>query len=542
MLAIAIRFPAGGRYHATAWGSHVNEGVPEWPPSPWRLLRAIIATARWKSNNATSAEPPLLRPLIEALTTAPPPRYVLPLAAAAHTRHYLRLGDDSTTKVFDTFVQPDSGRDLVILWDAALNADLREYFVALLAKMNYFGRAESLCEAELLPPGIEPSYTPNAYPVAPGEPIGEEQQTFKLLAPQILADYIAWLSTRASMETKPAKSRTKLHAGGSPPDLFAALHLDTADWRGAGWSQPPGSRWVEYVRPATPFKLAAPPQRHVNRAQIGPPPTVARYAIQTPVRESITKALSLGERLHVSLCSRSDAAPVFSGQQNGQTLTGHNHAFYIPECDYRGLLTHVTVFARMGFNETAIDALRTLQETWSSNSPGLKLLLIGLGTIDEFTSVPALSESCDWVSLTPFIPVRHIQRSRTGKPRVDAETGLIRGSPAHDLRRLLLENGYPPEVEITDYEFKGGKRIRLDALCLPGRRIRWANFQRERRSGDGASIVTRSGYGFRLCFPKPVCGPLAFGYGAHFGLGLFVPVLESGTAKITEGGSGEVVR
>jgi len=43
MPLIELRFPAG-RYHATPWGSHVNEGAVEWPPSPWRLLRALIAT------------------------------------------------------------------------------------------------------------------------------------------------------------------------------------------------------------------------------------------------------------------------------------------------------------------------------------------------------------------------------------------------------------------------------------------------------------------------------------------------------------------
>ena len=31
------------RYHATPWDAHVNEGRVEWPPSPWRLLRALVA-------------------------------------------------------------------------------------------------------------------------------------------------------------------------------------------------------------------------------------------------------------------------------------------------------------------------------------------------------------------------------------------------------------------------------------------------------------------------------------------------------------------
>ena len=45
MLLIELAFPAG-RYHATPWGRHVNEGVCEWPPSPYRLVRALYDA--WK--------------------------------------------------------------------------------------------------------------------------------------------------------------------------------------------------------------------------------------------------------------------------------------------------------------------------------------------------------------------------------------------------------------------------------------------------------------------------------------------------------------
>jgi CRISPR-associated protein Csb2 len=40
---LAICFPAG-RYHANPWDRAVNEGATEWPPSPWRILRALVAT------------------------------------------------------------------------------------------------------------------------------------------------------------------------------------------------------------------------------------------------------------------------------------------------------------------------------------------------------------------------------------------------------------------------------------------------------------------------------------------------------------------
>ena len=43
-----------------------------------------------------------------------------------------------------------------------------------------------------------------------------------------------------------------------------------------------------------------------------------------------------------------------------------------------------------------------------------------------------------------------------------------------------------------------------------------------RKSGDGRRS-TATGYGFRVEFPEPVRGPIAVGYGAHFGLGVFAP-------------------
>jgi CRISPR-associated protein Csb2 len=383
----------------------------------------------------------------------------------------------------------------------------------LLGRMGYLGRAESLVEAELLPAGDEPALV-NCRPLAEGEPLRPDEQTFKLLAPQLPADYAAWRTGRAPAAG--ARLSAKERKAQPPDDLFAALHLDTDDWRGAGWSQPPGSRWLEYVRPATPFKLAAPPARHVRRSRTVDLPTIARFEIQTPVRESVTKALSLGERFHVALCARSDGAPVFAGTRDGQPLTGHQHSHYFPECDVRGLLTHVTVFAPMGFDEQAVRALRSIDATWSRKSPGLKLLLIGIGTQEEFRDLPIFAESTIWESATPFVPVRHIQTSRNGKPRVDAENGLIRGSPEHDLRRLLIKHDHPAPINIE----------RLDALDLPGRRIRWANFQRERRGGEGTANVTHSGFGFRLHFPGPIRGPFTLGYASHFGLGLFVSRVE----------------
>ena len=84
MIFLKIDFPAG-RWHATAWGSHVNEGIPEWPPCSWRLCRAFLASWHWKHQRRDES---VLRGLVEKLAMQSPD-YLLPEASAAHTRHYM---------------------------------------------------------------------------------------------------------------------------------------------------------------------------------------------------------------------------------------------------------------------------------------------------------------------------------------------------------------------------------------------------------------------------------------------------------------------
>src|SRR5215469_15298664 len=99
MLQIELRFPAH-RYHATPWGRHVNEGVAEWPPSPYRLLRALYDVWQRKCFDLAAED---VGELLEALSEAPP-RFDLPPATASHTRSYLNANKtDPTDKnlVFD---------------------------------------------------------------------------------------------------------------------------------------------------------------------------------------------------------------------------------------------------------------------------------------------------------------------------------------------------------------------------------------------------------------------------------------------------------
>lgn len=56
-----------------------------------------------------------------------------------------------------------------------------------------------------------------------------------------------------------------------------------------------------------------------------------------------------------------------------------------------------------------------------------------------------------------------------------------------------------------------------------GRRARTIRFHRFRHK-RGITQPDRLGAALRLEFESPVSGPLALGYGCHFGLGLFAPI------------------
>ena len=141
-------FPAG-RYHATPWGRHVNEGAIEWPPSAWRVLRALISVGfnrlGWETGVPEGAVS-----LLETLASKAP-RYLLPPAGAAHSRHYMPLFKDKTTKVLDTFaVLARTDAPLFMAWDVELTPAQEALLGELLTSLPYLGRAESWVDATLV--------------------------------------------------------------------------------------------------------------------------------------------------------------------------------------------------------------------------------------------------------------------------------------------------------------------------------------------------------------------------------------------------------
>ena len=129
------------RWNRQADDQRVDNGVPEWPPSPWRLLRALVAV--WKRTVPELSEDQVRRILNPLLT---PPRFRLPPFRVAHTRHYMpweKKGPADRTLVFDTFVSLSRKEPLFCDWpEAKLSVDDEVALRRLVGNLSTLGRAE----------------------------------------------------------------------------------------------------------------------------------------------------------------------------------------------------------------------------------------------------------------------------------------------------------------------------------------------------------------------------------------------------------------
>lgn len=561
MIGLSIEFLAG-RYHATPWDHQVNEGVVEWPPSPWRILRALVsASYRMVERPERSLLIELFTQLAEEL-----PSYHLPRYTAAHTRHYMPLvneGKWTTAKVIDTFHALEGGAadpaTLQVVWPVVLGEELRSLLGRLCAQVSYLGRAESWVEMTLLAADVVPREANASVGLVQEQ--GATQS--RVLAP---LDRSGLEGFRSALGLLPAPKGKGKKAWRAPADILAVLELDVGELHRQGWSGVPGARWVSYG-----VSSARPIARELGMRS-GSVPTIARFALAGSVLPKLTQAVSVGERFRQALMawSRDEnglPARVFSGKESAEEpdcREGQGHAWYLPEVNERGRIDHVVVFAAEGFGEElALRALGRLGKVWGSEGFDIKTVLVSLGQVDPGASsweVPCfgvVGSSKIWRSLTPMVLARHPKAkklvNKAGevvgyKTRYVAGTGFQLDGPEDQALRSL---GQLPHLGLA----LGGDRFSVPAeddggdwlaIPVPGgcakgaaaadwvvrvrcgergayERFSWLQFQRQRHHGDGRRAGGQ-GYWLELEFRAAVSGPIALGYGAHFGLGVFVPV------------------
>ena len=128
-------FPLG-RFHATPWRVNpFDDPHGEWPPSPWRLVRAV--TARWYQWTREAGTEPNLAEL-EKLQAA--------LCQSAYAFH---LPADASLVQDNYWCVPSEAPVWWIIEGASWTPELVAALEQCLARMSYFGRAETLTRIRL---------------------------------------------------------------------------------------------------------------------------------------------------------------------------------------------------------------------------------------------------------------------------------------------------------------------------------------------------------------------------------------------------------
>ena len=462
MVAVAFSFPLG-RYHATAWGTNVNEAAVDWPPSPWRILRALLAAGRDGDDDAA------IGGALNALVAAGDPVYELPPVTAGHTRHYVPLtefdkgGPPKTSLVIDAFMALGTHEEVRVFWDADLGEVERTALAAAARRVGYLGRSESVCDARLLPADTRPHQF-SAWP----EALAIDG------APGLLA--MTTLMTVASDASEPV----------------AILETDVGAMRKTKRLVPQGTRQVRYALRADrpePWRAPVPadaPTLVVLRIAGNALPELTRGVVVTAV---LRRALL---RIYDHDKSGRISAALSGHDPNGPSARQHRHAHYLAIPDATGSrIDRLAAWTPDGFGPEEIRALATLSSLRLREMPEpLRVALVSAGPAEQ--ALPGLARaSATWETITPMVLPRHMKRGRE------------RDAPEAQVLAELAHRGLPAPAAIEE---------------LVGA---WGRFARD-RPGQSQQR-TKTAVGFRLRFDNPVAGPIVLGANCHFGLGLMRP-------------------
>lgn len=392
----------------------------------------------------------------------------------------------NTTKNKDNFWLVSSGADTLFWilesenWTPALLTHLDE----CLARMTYFGRAESITQIER----------------SKGE-----------------ADGI-----QANCELKDKRTSTSVPVLCPKPDAtLEQVACQTHEDAVANSTTPPGAIWKYAERPA---RAKPAPQASARKAL--PPVQIVQFAIGGRVFPPLRYWLRITEKfrgialrqLAQQVSGDRDARfaelppeirakfSLFTGKGSDDTaLPGHPHAAFFLIPDSQGKPSRLICWRKVPFSheeQTALLAAAEARIGWGFGSDDWKLRFVPLAAE---TPLPpgknVLGESSDWVSLTPFVPPLYAFR-RSGKPKKGFEIET-------QIYTILAEQGLP--------------KASVTILSSDNSSATWVKIHQLRRPFGRQTNDIRRGYSIRLQFETPILGPLFLGHSSHLGLGLFVP-------------------
>ena len=507
-----------GRFHANPWLAFPFEDVHgEWPPSPWRLLRAILARSHQLEREYAIDCQAWREALVRAFRTTrfswhlpafswrgpgigqyqpatfewdPPNRTKRLRGQTVNVPGEKRYRSTLTRDNFWVVGRSKTHSDVGVVWwllkGNGWSEDQLGWLDDSLGRMTYFGRAESLTEIERvdrLPNNVRINCTLNPLPSSHSVPV---------LAP---TDDATLEQVQAITEDPSVKDSTV----------------------------PPGAGWLYAKRAPRPATRLPRPTRRTKS-----PTRLVQFALGarvSPPRQSIVVLTQrfrgrvirefLGESWRQASTAKKESACLLTGKEaDGSPLRHHRHRharFGILFDKETGRATRLLVWRDLPFDDTEQHAILSAAEQELQLAFGG-----GAGTRDPWAVrlVPLDSQVLPplgfgdqayrcWETVAPYVPPRHVY-SRRGRIKAGEGAG-------EQLRLELVRQGY----ETT------GLAIQVDE-----RDFEWTRVHRPRRNRHEATNTDRRGYQVSLTFDTPVSGPISLGHSSHFGLGLFVALAD----------------
>lgn len=507
MLTLRVAFP-WGRYYAHPWGQNpARIAEAEWPPSPWRLLRAIAA-AWFQANPGREASTELIQTL-EVLGRELP-TFVLPKVSFSRTVHYqpyFKKDKDANASAKYQRARHENhfvglGGDVLIRWQLSgvndpLAHTVRSLVGDLASHIGYLGRADSVCEVEVVDAAGDTQAIAEVA-VQDGKPCRQIGSAYRdVFCPDPATFQAADLWQRRADSTATDSARKHL--------VQALLDAPQPLPDGAGWFSyrlPAGwpARWI--VRHARPVRRAVANRRIVAR--------FLEFSLQCRIPVPVKYTVSIAETFrNAAIRAHTEPSFALSGHDRPDELEGkHLHAFFLPQPDQNGKsLSLLQVWCAHGFTQREVNALMSVGALrWAGGRFPVRPVLLQL-----VRDLPKPRRSRVWQSLTPFVPPRHWYRKRIAEGRVREHD-----NPENQLRATMAENGVAtPAASIHRLKAAGTEwdvcRVHLS------KQARTTNAESDHRVGLFLAAH----------FAEPTVLPLpGFGHSSHFGLGQFRPIDE----------------
>lgn len=538
MLALRLTFP-WGRYYAHPWGLNpVRLREAEWPPSPWRLLRALAAG--WFRAHSGLPATEILTSVLEKLGQDLPEIAIGPVSFAQTVHWQPNFGaadkDDRASAIYkrtrhENHFAATEG-PVVFHWkNVVLGDDETRLLSEIVPHVTYFGRAESLCRLELIGDvPIDGWCRPYLKDGQPARRIAEDSRDVFCPDPRDFEAADLW-SRR--------DGRDRRNLNDAPPHLVEELISKQPLPDGARWityQMPQGwpGRWVVRVARATRRKFTpsvAPRVAHYLRFSLQ-----CRVPVQLKFTVPLAEQFRAAAISHFKKIAGDDVSSfALSGHDKPtEVQADHQHAFYLPLAIERDLLTEFHVWCPYGFTQIEVEALmRVHRLDWGGGRYPIRPILMSVSNSgsQNFPIPTGQLSSHVWRSRTPFVPPRYFYRGNLHGAKLK-----MADVPEQQLAQCLRQIGITTPGEIR----RPNLTETTQRAVLPSAHWDIVRAPEGEDETTGSSVVTavhltrnpltrertrRIGFFFEVRFESPVAFSMpAVGHSCHFGLGQFVPV------------------